>query len=1262
MPLEFRTLGELEVFDGEKAVPIQGAIQRSVLALLLMRPNAVVRTEDVVDEVWGLPAPETAAKMVQNAVSKLRKSGFAAVLATRAGGYMLRVDPDEIDAKRFERLLERAREALAAGDPQAAEELLAQAEALWRGPPFADVATERFAQLEIARLEELRLEAAECAVEVGLALGRHRELAAKLENLVAQHPFRETLRLQLMLSLYRSGRQAEALAAYQAARAALRDELGLEPSPSLQRLEQAILLQDPALDVEFLSPSVSAAHALRKTLTVVHAELAREGRALDPEALLALTTRVEETLRAAVVAHGGTVSSSTGISFVAVFGLPTLAEDDTLRAARAALEARAAIAALDEAFEREWGVRCTLRIGVATGTVLVESPGVETGAATGEVFAIAARLARVAGADEVLLAPSTYGTLRNAVEVEPTTGDEAETAWRLRAVRLDAAMTPRLLDSPLVGRDWELAQLQHAFERVTQGRTSYLFTLLGPGGIGKSRLARAFVESVSGAATVLTGRCPSYGAGVTLWPLAEIVREAAGATTQSAIAGLVAEEPEGEEIAARIAGAIGADDSAGSAAELFWAVRSLLAAQARKHPLIVVFDDLQWAEPTLLDLLEHLVEATRDAPMLLLCLARSELLESRPTWSGGKLNASTVQLEPLSQPDRELLIAQAGGRSLDAAVAAQVAEAAEGNPLFLEQMVALAIEEGTDAGEVLVPPTIQALLAARVDRLVPLERNVLERAAVVGKEFTLAEVTALSPEPERDDVLRQLESLARRDLLGVAAATRRVDAGFFFRHGLIRDAAYDALPKVERAALHEALARFIERVPDQHAGRHEEVLAFHLEQAYRYRSELGQSGLDVERLAEQATTLLAAAGRRAYARDDVPAAVALLERAADLAGPGTRTRYELLPDLGEAVRESGDYPRAEAALAEAIEGADDGGDEALAEYARLVRLRMRVQTDPDLGAEEVIAGARRALDAFEPIDDAQSQAKAWELLAWGHWVQCQAEATEEALAQSLEHARRAADPRTAAQSRHLMLGAAVFGPRPVPDAIARCEEILADGRQQKRVTASALRALAALKAMAGEFDEARFLLRRFSAIVEDLGLRVTAASAAETYAEVELLAGDPVSAERRLRAGYAELEEMGESSTSANLAALLAEALQAQGRHEEAVAVSDVKAAEDDVSAHVHLSGARARALASVGRIDEADLLARSAVARARTTDFLVMSGDALCDLAAVRLLADGVAEARHLLEEALQAYRQKQHLVAIAQTENLRSALVSGA
>jgi DNA-binding SARP family transcriptional activator/tetratricopeptide (TPR) repeat protein len=1257
--MEFRTLGELEVWHADSPVPVRGAVQRSVLALLLLRANEVVRTEDLVEELWGAEAPHTAPKMIQNAVSNLRKNGLAEVLATRAGGYTLQIDPEQVDATRFERLVERARESLAAGMPEVSEQLLEQANALWRGAPLADLAPEAFAQREIARLEELRLRATECSIESGLALGRHRELTGTLETLVNRHPLRETLRMQLMLSLYRSGRQADALAAYQAARAYLRDEVGLEPGPALQRLEQAILIQDPVLD-PFLDTSAAEPRAVRKTLTVLHADLERRGRELDPEALLSLSGRAVKCLADAVTSHGGTVTSASDVTFVAVFGLPTLAEDDPLRAARAALGIRDTLAELNESLERQWGVRYEVRVGVATGKTLVD-PG-DTTTAAGEVFSLAARLARHADADEVRLATPTRTALRAAVDVERAeeTDDRQDPGWRLLEVRQVAAIVPRRLDAPLIGRQWELAQLRHAFDRAARGHTSYLITVLGPAGIGKSRLAHEFALSVADQATVLTGRCPSYGAGVTYWPLAEIVREAAGATTRNAIASLLADEPDADGIAATIAGAIGADEQAGgSANDLFWAVGSLLTALSRDRPLVVVFDDLQWAEPRLLDLLEHLVDATRDSPVLLLCLARSELLDLRTSWGGGKLNASTILLEPLSGEECRLLIEHAAGGALDPVLAGRLTAAAEGNPLFLEQMIAIALEEGVNASELPVPPTIEALLAARLDRLEPLERTLLERASVVGKEFSLSEVTALSPEPEQD-LRRRLDLLTRRELLAPAAAPRRGDAGYRFRHGLMRDAAYDAIPKTERAELHEGLARFLKEMPEHLRGR-EEVLGFHLEQAYRYRVELGQAAEDVHELADEARVLLAGAGRRAYARDDVPAAVSLLGRAADLAGSGTSARLELLPDLGEAVREGGDYPRAEAVLAEAINAAGEAGDGALEEYARLVRLRMRVQTDSELDAELVVDGARRALDAFSAVDDARSLAKAWELLAWGHWLECHAAATEEALAHSLEHARRASDARTTAQSLHLTVGAAVFGPRPVPDAIARCEEILQDGRQ-KRVTASALRALAALKAMAGEFDEARWLLGRFAAIVEDLGLRVTAASAAETYAEVELLAGEPAAAEARLRPAYSELVAMGETSTSVNLAALLAQALHAQGRDEEAAAVSDVSLQEDDVSAHVHLFTARARALAAIGRREEAERLAENAVELARKTDFLVMHGEALTALAEVLRENGSPAEARALLNEALELFRAKQHLVSSKRTEDLLTKLVSDA
>jgi DNA-binding SARP family transcriptional activator len=1248
--VEFRTLGGLEVWADGKPVPLRGSIQRSVLAYLLLRPNEIVPLHELVDELWGASPPPTAAKMVQNAVSRLRKlSGFSGALVTHPGGYALGLEPDQLDARRYERLVDQARASLAAGAPEEAVRHLDLAAALWRGPPFAGLASASYAQLEIARLEELRLEATECGIEAGLALGRHGELAGELEGLVAQHPLRETLRLQHMLALYRSGRQAEALAAYQAARRYLADELGLDPGPALQRLERAILTHDPELEPLVHESAGVAGHALRKTLTVLCIELDRSRGRLDPEALRVLASHVEDRLVRVLEEHGGSVTTTPGGGVLAVFGVPSVNEDDPLRAVRAAVAARAVVGELNEEVEPERGVRFSVRAGVGTGEALVEPFDVGAASATGDVLRVAAHLARAAQDGEVLVSSATRSMLLEGVEAEPAgeleLAGEPQTAWRLGAIADDATVFPRHLDAPFVGRDWELAQLRHALDRAVRAGTSYLVTLLGAAGIGKSRLAEEFAASLGAGAMVLRARCTSHGAGATFLPLAELIREVAGTTSPASIAALLPDDADADQIGARIAGAVGTAEPGGTAADLFWAVRKLFAALAREHPLVVVLEDIHWAEPTLLDLLDHLVDATRDAPVLLLCLARSELLEVRPTWGGGKMNASAILLEPLSSAECERVIGQAGGGELGAAVAARIAEAAEGNPLFIEQMVAMALETGAYKTEVAAPPTIQALLAARLDRLDPLERGVLERASVVGREFVRDAVVHLSPADEERGVDARLDALARRELIGLVAG------GYRFRHGLIRDAAYDALPKGERAVLHEQFARYLEQAsePEQ-----DEIVGFHLEQAYRFRAELGDAD---ERLAADAAVLLAAAGRRAYARDDVPAAVALLTRAVDLYEPPDRMRLELLADLGEAVREGGDYARAESVLADAIDSAHAAGEHAREEYARLVRLRMRIQTDPALSAGDVLAGGRRAIDFFGGLGDDHSLGKAWELVAWGRWLQCQAAETELALHRSLEHARRAGDSRTAAQSLHLQLGAMLFGPATVADGIARCHAILEE-EGQKRVTASAFRALAALTAMAGEFREARAYLRRFAAVADELGLRVTAASAAETYAYVELLAGEPRAAERELRRGYELLETMGETSTSANLAALLAQALHAQGRDAEAIEVTELTPAADDVSAQVHLRAARAKVLARVGRIEEAERLGRDAIARARGTDFLVMCGDALCDLADVLEHSGRSEDARPLLDEALHLYETKGNVVAVRRVKELRGIL----
>jgi DNA-binding SARP family transcriptional activator len=1267
--VEFRLLGALEILEGDELLAIRGATQRAVLALLLLHAQELVRVEQLVDELWGDAPPATARKMVRNAVSQLRKLlGSDDVLATRPGGYLLQVDPQQIDIRRFERLVEAARQELASDRPAAAVDLLREAGSLWRGSPLADFPYEPFAQSEISRLEDLRLAATEARIEAELALGRHAELVAELEGFVAQHPLRETLRIQLMLALYRSGRQAEALAAYKDARTYLSEELGIDPSPALQRLERAILVQDPALEPaqapaeRVATPArPTPARPVRKTVTVLYAELERRGDRVDPEAFRELTARVGERLGRVIEEHGGSVDTAPSGALVALFGVPSLHEDDALRALRAAVELGRAAASLNEELEREWRVRLAVKAGVATGEALVEGVDARAASITGDLIGIAARLAQSAAEGEVLLNASTERIARSGVRTEPAgeieLAGEPQPVRRLLHVDARGAPIPRRLDSPLVGREWELGELQRAFERITRGRTSYLVTILGPAGIGKSRLAQEFLSSLGQEAVVLTGQCPSYGEGVTFWPLVEMIRQAAGEASRDAVLALMSGEDEAEQIADWIAGAIGVGEPVGSAVEVFWATRKLFTALAREQPLVLVLEDIQWAEPTMLDLLDHLVETTRDAPILLVCLARPELLDERRSWGGGKLNAASILLEPLTPQECVLVIENAGGAELPEGAAERIAQAAEGNPLFLEQMVAMALEEQPAGTSLAVPPTIQALLAARLDRLDPEERAVLERASVVGTEFWRGAVVDLTPADARDSIGERLEALSRRELIGPAASPLPGDEGHRFRHALIREAAYDGLPKLERAELHERFAQYLERTPEHPAGEHEEIVGYHLEQTYRYRTELGATDESVQTLARRAAELLADAGRRAYARHDVPAAVSLLTRAVGLLEEPDPARLELLPDLGEAVRESGDYPRGELVLAEAIDAAAAAGDRALEAYARLIRLRMRVQTHADLGTGGLLVEAQRAIDAFEEFGDERSLGKAWELLAWARWMACQAEATEEALQRSIEHARRAGDSRTEAQSLHLLLGATLFGPLPVTAGIRRCEEILAEDRGQMRVTASALRALAALTAMQGEFEDARTLMSLFRKILDELGLRVTAASASETEGLVELLAGDPVAAERKLRSGYQQLEEMGETFTRANLAALLAQALHAQSRDEEALAVTELgelAPATDDVSAQVHLKAARAKVLARVGGIAEAEGLAREAVALARTTDFLVMWGDALADLAEVLRHAGRPGEAVPLLEEALQLYERKGNTVSAGRVREL--------
>ncbi len=566
----------------------------------------------------------------------------------------------------------------------------------------------------------------------------------------------------------------------------------------------------------------------RKTVTVLFCDVAgytETGERLDPEALRRLQSRYFDDARVALERHGATVEKFIGDAVMAVFGTPQLHEDDALRAVRAALELRKAI--------EELGLEA--RIGINTGEVVA---GSGDALVTGDSVNVAARLEQAAEPGVILIGESTQRLLSGAVTSELAGPVEAKgkaeplRAWRLVDVRADAEAVPRRLDSPLVGREREHAALRQAYDRAAQERSCHLFTILGAAGVGKSRLAAELVAEVRVRARVATGRCLPYGEGITYWPLHELLIDVDDERARPAQELLKAELSSPEE--------------------LFLIVRKLLETLAREQPLLVVFDDVHWADPTFLDLVDHVSDLSRDAPILLVCLARPDLLDQRPGWGGGKLNATSVLLEPLAEEDCERLISSFLGQSeLEQEARSRILEAAEGNPLFVEEMLEMLIDDGLlernngswvasrDLSEVAVPPTIQALLAARLDRLSDEERAVAQRGAVEGKVFHHGAVSELAPESIRRRLSAHLLSLVRKELVRPYEAEFAGEDAYRFRHLLIRDAAYQSLSKADRAQLHERFASWLEGRLGGADEDYEEILGYHLEQAYRCRVELG---------------------------------------------------------------------------------------------------------------------------------------------------------------------------------------------------------------------------------------------------------------------------------------------------------------------------------------------------------------------------------------------------------------------------------------
>jgi class 3 adenylate cyclase/tetratricopeptide (TPR) repeat protein len=950
----------------------------------------------------------------------------------------------------------------------------------------------------------------------------------------------------------------------------------------------------------------------RKTVTVLFCDVVGStglGESIDPEALRALLARYFERMRGIVEAHGGSVEKFIGDAVMTVFGVPASHEDDALRACRAAVEMRDALP--------ELGIQG--RIGVDTGEVVT---GTEERLATGDAVNVAARLEQAAGPGEVLVGAETLRLVRSAVEVgEPRLLElkgkaEPVTAYPLVAV---TGELERLFASPMVGRENELGRLRSAFTQAVQDRSCQLFTVLGSAGVGKSRLAAEFLALVE--ARVVRGRCLSYGEGITYWPVVEILKQFGSL-------------PEGDATRP-LRSLLGEADAPASAAEIAWGFRKLLEQEAQERPVICVFDDIHWAEETLLDLVEHVADLSRDASLLVLCMARPELLERRPSWGGGKWNATTVLLESLDAAESVQLLAELGGVSDE--LRERIVQVAEGNPLFIEETLAL-VRESAD-GEVEVPPTIQALLAARLDQLDPAERSILERGSVEGRTFHRGAVVALVDGDGQVD--QRLVALVRKELVRPDRGQLSGDDAYRFRHLLIRDAAYDALPKATRADLHRRFADWLEQ-HGQELVELEEILGYHLEQAARYLDELGQTSRE---FALEAGERLSTAGRRAFLRGDWRSAVGLLERALVLMRP---YRFDAhLEAILVLVLEHTDAERGVVVADAAAERAVAAGDESGELLARTVAAKARLHAGNG-ATDELERLALAALPALTAAGDEDGLVHVWLALAlvanmrsrYADWAQ----ATE----QVLLYARRTGQ----LQGTFALAVPLTMGPRPASEALSTLDAHMTDPPHPVDLI---LRAL--LLAMLDRFDEARAIAIPAEERAREYGFEVSAV----WLAEISALAGDYEGAAIQLRSACDAMEAAGSTSTLSTYAPRLGRVLCVLGRHKEAEALAqqgrELGDPEDNLT-QAWWRQTQALVHSERGEHAEAERLAREAVDLSNWSDSLLRQGDALFDLGEVLKAAGRHDEAAAAFGEAHDHYQQKQAIPLARRTHDRLAAL----
>lgn len=1029
------------------------------------------------------------------------------------------------------------------------------------------------------------------------------------------------------------------------------------------------------------APPAPPVRDVRRTVTLIFCDLKGStalGERLDPEAMHEVKERYFTRMAAEIIKHGGKIEKYIGDAIMAVFGLPSPREDDALRAVRAASGMQAALGEVNEDLSRRYGVVLANRTGVNTGEVVAnDDPSADQKLATGDAVNVTARLEQAAPENEIYLGETTYRLVRDAVEVEAVEPLELKgKSERIVAYRLVSASGldgyARRHDSPIVGRDEELAAIDQLLREVRETRSIRMITIIGEAGIGKSRLAQEVVKRAGTNAHLVRGRCLAYGDGITFWPLREMAGEAAEIRfddrPEDGLAKLVKLVGD-EDVADRLAAAIGLSQAAFPLHEIDWAARKFLESLTADGPVVALVDDIHWAESAFLDLLVHVLDASENAPILLLCTSRHGILEKRPDW-GDRASSLRLVLRPLTDAAAAIVAGNLlGTTGLPPDVVGRIVDAAEGNPLYVEQMLSMLVDSGAlrqeegrwvraeSYGEITIPPTIRALIEGRLGQLSREERAAIEPASVIGLQFAAPAVASLTPEAVRPEVEGRLLALTIKQLVH-SVPSMDSDSVYRFHHHLVRDTVYGGLLKRARATLHVDFVRWADQV-NAERGRElefEAILGYHLEQAHNYLSELGpldQKGVEI---GADGAHRLASAGRRAFARGDAKAAGNLFRRAVALLQKDDRQRLPLLPELGEVLLELGQFAEARAVVDEALATAMAVANRKVEASARLTRMLVRLHSgESGSWSDGALELTTDVIPLLEQQEAHGELARAWRLVAMAQQIAGQMAKASETIAKVIRHARLAGDERLLARSALGMTLNAVYGPTPALEAIAQCEALIAGDLADRQVQNLIICKVAQLHAMIGDYETARANVQSARLVLRDLGQGVRAASSSFDVGAVEMLAGNAAGVEREIRPDCEMLQGLGETYFLSTMAAMLARALLQQGRDDEALAwieTAERSSAEDDVDAQVSWRCVRALILARKGALEGAEALVRKGLELAAQTETLSLRAATLADLATVLSHAKRPREAREFLAEAIAAYAAKGDTSSVARAQ----------